>query len=143
MTDDYKKGLVTGLAMQPLAVVDTTQRVETAENLKSSDTDCRIYTHSNGFAIQSPNEEHLGALYLGYGLEFICKTGYPAVKIQSGAAQIDIYGNYIKIQSGAATIYADGNGFTIYNGKQRLEAKKDIRDDTQSLFFNGKKVLTE
>ena len=121
-----------------------TEAAKTAESLKSSDTDCRVYTHSAGIGVQSASGDHLGGLYLGEGdgLTLTSVKGYPIIKLQSSLASVEINIDYISIRSTKATIYADGDVFSIDNGKQRLEAKTDS-DGTQSLYFNGKKVLTE
>lgn len=125
-------------------ISDGVGKSETAENLKSFDTDCRVYTHSAGIGFQSASGDHLGGLYLGEGdgLTLTSVKGYPIIKLKSNLASVEIYIDYISIRSTKATIYADGDVFSIDNGKQRLEAKTDS-DGTQSLYFNGKKVLTE
>ena len=102
-----------------------------------------VYTHTQP-VLESASGDHLGGLYLGEGdgLTLTSVKGYPIIKLQSSLASVEINIDYISIRSTKATIYADGDVFSIDNGKQRLEAKTDS-DGTQSLYFNGKKVLTE
>ena len=146
MTDDYKKGLVTGLAMQPLYVTtgaEISDRVGIAEKLQSKNASMAVTTGNNivnlevgGTAvaqilasnqllwINSPKSGFIqfdNAKNGGLFLNAQC-AGTPHINILAGGAAIDIIsGSYVRLTDGT----------------------NELRMNNLGLFYNNKKVLTE